>query len=356
MMNKKTYIRKDLKEFTPYEPGEVAGGIKLDANENPYDIDKKVKNETINWLTNQESFSVYPDTNADQLRGAIAKLYGINPKQVVCGVGSDQLIDCLIRGLIMPGDRVVYPVPSFSMYQSMITLNHGKGIGIDLEPDFSYPIEKMIKACEEYNAKLLILCTPNNPTGNSLPLEDIREIARRVKCPVMVDEAYGEFTKESAISLINEFENIIVLRTFSKAYGLAGLRIGYGIGSEKALYPIQVTKPPYNINTFTQIVAKKVIENPAIYKAHVKKINQDRKILSEALTAIGITVYPSDANFLLVDCGNMELDKVLKEKNIHIRKMTIREKQMYRISIGTKEQNELLLKSIEEAWQNEAKK
>ena len=356
MMNKKTYIRTDLQGFTPYQPGEVPGGVKLDANENPYDMDKKVQNEITSWLTKEESFSVYPDTNADELRDAIAKFYCVNKEQVVCGVGSDQLIDCLIRGVTMPGDRVVYPSPSFSMYQSMIALNHGKGVAVDLEADFSYNIEKMIKACDDHDAKLLILCTPNNPTGNSLSLGEIREIAKRVKCLIMIDEAYGEFTDESAISLVNEFENIVVLRTFSKAYGLAGLRIGYGIGSEKALYPIQVTKPPYNINTFTQMVAKKVIENPETYRNHVQKMKQDREILSRGLTALGVTVYPSDANFLLVDCENIALDQVLKEKNIYIRKMNIRDKQMYRISIGTKEQNEFLLKSIQEAWQNGAKK
>jgi len=356
MMNKKTYIREDLKSFIPYEPGEVPSGIKLDANENPYDMDTRVKSEIINWLTEEKSFSVYPDTNADELRNAIAKFYDVNKKQIICGVGSDQLIDCLIRGVMMPGDRVVYPTPSFSMYQSIITLNHGKGVAVDLETDFSYNIEKMIKACNDHDAKLLILCTPNNPTGNSLPLDEIREIAKRVNCLIMIDEAYGEFAGESTISLVDEFENIVVLRTFSKAYGLAGLRIGYGIGSEEALYPIEITKPPYNINTFTQMVAKKVIENPETYKRHVQKMKKDREILASGLIALGITVYPSDANFLLVDCGNIDLDQILKEKNIYIRKMNIRDKQMYRISIGSKEQNKFVLKSIQEAWQNGEKK
>ena len=356
MMNKKTYIRKDLENFAPYQPGEFPGGIKLDANENPYDMDMKIKNEIIDWLEKENSFSVYPDTNCNELRDALAKFYKVNKEQVVCGVGSDQLIDCLMRGLIMPGDRVIYPSPSFSMYQSMISLNHGKGIAVDLESDFSYNTEKMIEACNDYDGKLLILCTPNNPTGNSLSLDEIRKIAKRVKCPVMVDEAYGEFTDKSAISLIDECENIIVLRTFSKAYGLAGLRIGYGIGSEKALYPLKVTKPPYNINTFTQIVAKKVIENPEIYKGHVEGMKNNRQELAKGLIKLGLTVYPSDANFLLVDCGNIELDELLKEKNIYIRKMMIRDKKMYRISIGRKEQNEYLLKVIQEVWQNEKNK
>lgn len=356
MMNKKEYIRKDLENFTPYEAGDVTNAIKLDANENPYKMDEKIRKDIIKWLDKEEGFSVYPDSNSNALREAIAKHYRVTKEQVVCGVGSDQLIDCLIRGVVMPGDKVIYPSPSFSMYQSTITLNHGTAIPVDLEEDFSYNIEKIIEACHKNDPKLLILCSPNNPTGNSLSLDQIKEIASQVKCLIMMDEAYVEFTQESAVSLVNEFENIVVLRTFSKAYGLAGLRIGYGIGSEKAIYPIEIAKPPYNINQFTQIVAQKVIENPEMYTEHIKEMKQNRETLRQDLTKLGIKVYPSDANFLLVECDDVDLDQILKEKNIYIRKMNIRNKDMYRISIGTQEQNQLLLKSVREAWENGAKK
>lgn len=356
MKNKKAFIRRDLVDFTPYKAGDVTHAIKLDANENPYKMDSEVQDEIVKWLEEQDGFSVYPDSDSKALRDAIAEFYKVSKNQVICGVGSDQLIDCLIRGVMMPGDSVVYPNPSFSMYQSVITLNHGKGIPVDLDEDFSYNIEEMIKVCNKNQAKLLILCTPNNPTGNSLSLDEIKEIASRVQCLVMVDEAYGEFTQNSAIPLIDEFENIVVLRTFSKAYGLAGLRIGYGIGSETALYPIEITKPPYNINRFSQFVAQKVIENSEPYRHHVEEIKRNRKILHQGLLELGIIVYPSDANFLLVDCKNIALDEILKGRNIYIRKMTIRNQRMYRISIGSKEENQLLLKSVQEAWQDGAKK
>lgn len=348
-MNNKAYIREDLKGFTPYKADHVTGVIKLDANENPYAMDDAVRESMINWLSEKENFSVYPDSNCESLRGSIAKYYSVEKDQVVCGVGSDQLIDCMIRGILMPGDAVVYPDPSFSMYQSIITLNHGKGVAVSLKEDFSYNIEDMIEACHDNDAKLLILCTPNNPTGNSLSLADIKQIAKAVTCPIMVDEAYGEFNNESAIDLINEFENIVVLRTFSKAYGLAGLRIGYGIGSEKALYPIEVSKPPYNVNTFTQMVAQTVIENAAPYKTHVEDMKIEREKIKKDLQEMGLKVYPSDANFLLAECDKIELDDYLKEKNIHIRAMAIRGTKMYRISVGTKEQNKLVLKYIREA-------
>ena len=349
MMDKKAYIRKDLIGFTPYTAEHITKAIKLDANENPYAMDSAIKEKVINWLSEEEGFSVYPDSNCENLRGSIANYYNVDSNQVVCGVGSDQLIDCMARGILMPGDAVVYPDPSFSMYQSVITLNHGKGIAVFLNEDFSYDIEAMIRACKDNDAKLLILCTPNNPTGNSLSLDDIRQIAGSVSCPVMVDEAYGEFNEESAIDLINEFDNIVVLRTFSKAYGLAGLRIGYGLGSEKALYPIEISKPPYNVNTFTQVVAQMVIENARPYKDHVKEMKAEREILKSSLEDMGLKVYPSDANFLLIECDKIELDEHLKSKNIYIRAMKIRGKKMYRISVGTKEQNKLVLASIKEA-------
>ena len=342
-------IREDLRGFTPYTAEHVRGIIKLDANENPYEMDEVVAEKINNWLSEKENFSVYPDSNCDSLRASIANYYKVGANQVVCGVGSDQLIDCLIRGIIMPGEAVVYPDPSFSMYQSIITLNHGKGIAVPLNEDFSYNIEAMIQACNDNDAKLLILCTPNNPTGNSLPLEDIKTIAKRVKCPIMIDEAYGEFKDETVISLIDEFENIVVLRTFSKAYGLAGLRIGYGIGSQKALYPIEISKPPYNVNTFTQMVAQTVIENPDSYKVHVEDMKKERDLMKSALEDLGLKVYPSDANFLLIECDKIELDEYLKTKNIYIRAMNIRGKKMYRISLGTKKQNKLVLDHMREA-------
>ncbi len=349
MMNNKDYIREDLKGFTPYKADHITGVIKLDANENPYEMNGGVRENIINWLSEKENFSVYPDSNCEALRGSIAKYYSVDSNQVVCGVGSDQLIDCMIRGILMPGEAVVYPDPSFSMYQSVITLNHGKGIPVSLNEDFTYDIEAMIKACEDHDAKLLILCTPNNPTGNSLSLSDIKKIAKAVTCPIMVDEAYGEFNTESAISLIDEFDNIVVLRTFSKAYGLAGLRIGYGIGSEKALYPIEIAKPPYNVNTFTQMVAQTVIENADSYKSHVEDMKAARESIKKSLEEMRLKVYPSDANFLLVESDEIDLDELLKKKQIHIRAMIIRGKKMYRISVGTKEQNELVLENIREA-------
>lgn len=348
-MNEKQYIREDLMGFTPYTAEHVTGIIKLDANENPYDMDEVVRENIIDWLSSKENFSVYPDSNCTDLRQAIANYYELQASQVVCGVGSDQLIDCMVRGILMPGEAVVYPDPSFSMYQSVITLNHGTGVPVPLNEDFTYNIDAMIQACNDHDAKILILCTPNNPTGNSLPLEDIRTIAAAVKCPIMLDEAYGEFNDESAISLIDEFDNIVVLRTFSKAYGLAGLRIGYGVGSPKALYPIEISKPPYNVNTFTQMVAQTVIENPDSYKIHVEDMKKERQILKEALQDMGFKVYPSDANFLLLESDTIELDEYLKTKNIYIRAMEIRGEKMYRISVGTKEENKLVLDHIREA-------
>ena len=349
MMNNKEYIREDLMGFTPYQAGHVTEGIKLDANENPYGMEDLVREKVMDWLSNNDNFAIYPDSNCTELRQAIGKYYNLPSSQVVCGVGSDQIIDCMVRGIISPGDTVVYPDPSFSMYQSVITLNHGKGLAVDLNEDFSYDIEAMIKACNDNNAKLLILCTPNNPTGNSLSLDEMKEIASRVKCPIMIDEAYGEFTDKSSIDLIKEFDNIAVLRTFSKAYGLAGLRIGYALGSQKALYPIEISKPPYNVNTFTQVVAKIVIENSELYKGHVEDMRDERKLLKESLEAMGLKVYPSDANFLLIECDKIDLDQHLESKKIYIRAMNIRGKKMYRISVGKKEENILVLESIKEA-------
>ena len=167
-------------------------------------------------------------------------------EQVVVGVGSDQLIDCILRATLEVGDKVLCPDPSFSMYGLTVKNNDGVCILLPLEEDFSYPVEKWLETVEKEQPKVLFICNPNNPTGGCMAVADVKKILEVAKGLVIVDEAYMEFSDKSMVSAVKDYDNLLVLRTFSKAYGLAGARVGYGIGNKAIIDAICRIKPPYN--------------------------------------------------------------------------------------------------------------
>ncbi|WP_058485096.1 histidinol-phosphate transaminase [Defluviitalea phaphyphila] len=346
----KNYIRKELRDFKPYHADFIQQKIKLDANESPFTLSENVKKKLIEWIENEENINRYPDTDSTELRKTLASFWNVSIDNVICGVGSDQLIDCMMKVFIEPGDKVVMPTPSFSMYSSTVVLNHGVPIQVELNSDYSYPIENIIKSCKENNAKILILCTPNNPTGNVLFEEEIKKIAENVKCPILIDEAYGEFTSSTMIPFIKEYPNIVVFRTFSKAYGLAGLRVGYGVGNKEIIDAIYLTKPPYNLNTISQKIATWVLQDYKIYKDRISYLKKEREYLLEELKSLpNIKVFNSEANFILIETNKLNLVKKLEEKEIFVRSFPKNSKTiLIRITVGTKEQNKILINAIKE--------
>lgn len=350
------YIRSDLKNFKNYSADFIDYKVKLDANESPYSLCEEIKVELSNWINESENFNIYPDTDSSELREEIAKFWTVEKENIICGVGADQLIDCILKLMIEVNDKVMMPTPSFAMYKIATVMNHGLPLEFDLNDDYSYDTNKIIEMYKEKNPKLLILCTPNNPTGNVMAKNEIKKVLENVQCPVIVDEAYAEFNGETVIDLINEYENLIVLRTFSKIYGLAGLRVGYGISNYKMINLISIIKPPYNLNTFSQKAAIEVLKHDAVYKKRVNKIMEEKKWLEEALKLISdIKVFDSNANFILIKSSVNDLGCKLKEKGILIRSFKTHDKLMncHRISIGSREQNEILMGGIKELYDNE---
>ena len=342
-----TFLKESFTKLVPYHAQHITQGIKLDANENPYPMPVELFTYISEWCKNSP-INRYPDTDALELREAIATYYGVTPQNVICGVGSDQLIDCTLRAALQKGDDVVVPYPSFSMYQLSTVINSGNLIEVPLCEDFTYNVPAILEIIKKVVPKVVFLCNPNNPTGSILTLDEIREILDATEALVIVDEAYGEFTKDSAITLTREYTNLLVLRTFSKAYGLAGARIGYGIAHPSIIETINVTKPPYNLNVFSQEMAKWIISNTTYYQDSLKKIIDSRENLYQALKKLPLRVYPSEANFLWVS-SEYNLDKILKAKQIYIRKININQKDYFRISIGTDEENQILLETLKEA-------
>ncbi|NLL05522.1 MAG: histidinol-phosphate transaminase [Clostridiaceae bacterium] len=350
MINK--LIRPELKGFMPYTTNQANYRVKLDANESPFDLPMSVRKKLADIIMEGPGLNLYPDTESIELRKTLSAHWGVDMEGIVVGTGSDQLIQVLINTFVGKGDRVVCPAPSFGMYKIDTIIGGGTAVEVELkeENNFEYEIEEFIQTAINEEAKLVILCTPNNPTGNLLSLRCIEKIC--INCPktvIAVDEAYAEFADESAASLLPRFENLIVLRTLSKAYGLAGIRCGYSLSNKAMAEELSKVKPPYNISSLSQLVAQLVFEARGEIESQIKYLTEQRAYLSRELEKFdGVRIYPSGANYILVKLPNAnEVAKELERRGILVRSYSDPVLSKYiRISVGTKEQNDILLEEL----------
>jgi histidinol-phosphate aminotransferase len=233
-------------------------------------------------------------------------------------------------------------------------LNHGVTVTYELDDEFKYNVDEIIKAVKAENPKLLFICTPNNPTGSTISNDEILRILDAIDCPVVLDEAYDEFVEESMIKYINQYPNLLILRTFSKAFGCAGLRVGYGIGSIEMIEALNICKSPYNLSSFSQAAAGFTLESVNYYKEKVKLLNQSREILIDELGGLNFfeKVHPSRANFILVKTKEInqanKLADFLAAKGLLVRDYgsTGRLSGCLRLSVGTKEENTVLIEAL----------
>ncbi len=349
----KDLIRSEFKDFIPYNANQVPYRVKLDANESPFELPMSVRNKLADLIINGPSLYLYPDTDSIELRKTLSAYWGVDMEGIVVGTGSDQLIQVLVNTFVGVGDKVICPTPSFSMYKLDTIIGGGTAVEIPLreENGFEYDIDEFINKAKSEAAKLVILCTPNNPTGNLLLLKDIEKIC--TMCPdsvIVIDEAYAEFAGETAISLLAKFENLIVLRTFSKAYGLAGIRCGYSLSGKEMAVQINKVRPPYNISSLSQLVAKLVFEARGEIDAQIKYLIEQREYLSAELEKINnISVLPSGANYIMVKLPDAKsAAKELEKRGVLVRSFgdaPVLGKYI-RISVGNKEQNDILLDEL----------
>lgn len=344
------FMRKDLVDFKPYHSPLKPYDVKIDANENPYEHSPVVLEKVAAWLQDKDNLTRYPDTDVHELREKLAAYHGVNKEQVICTVGSDQVIELLIKVFVEPGEVALVPNPSFSMYTLSTVLNHGKAVPYELDDDFNYDYDKIIEAYKMYQPKLLFICTPNNPTGNTASIEGMKKVLDTVKCPVIIDEAYEEFVGETMMGYIKDYPQLIVLRTFSKAYGIAGLRIGYAVSNEEMIDIVSVAKPPYNVSSFSQAVASYIIDEADYYKAIVEDISTNCDELIKAFRELELfeRVYDTAANFILVKTMEDGLADYLQENKVLVRGYSKvgRLASHIRFSVGTKAENERLLELL----------
>jgi len=346
----------DMEPYTPVVPFEVLSRrlgrrprdiVKLDANENPWGPSPKVTEA----LANQEYYSIYPDPGQQTLRDALAEYVGASAERIMVGHGSDELIDLIMRGFIEPGDAIVDCPPTFGMYRFDAQVNRGRVIKVWRKSDFSLDVGGIEGAIgQEPRAKLLFITSPNNPDGGVPSDEDL---LRLLDLPVIVivDEAYGEFLGRSMAGLVERYSNLIVLRTFSKWAGLAGLRVGYGIFPGWILEQLWKIKQPYNVNVAGTVAALASLQDVAYLHENVARIIAERERLLRELGRLGfLKPYPSNANFILcrvVGQDACELKARLEQRGVLIRYYdTPRLTDHIRISVGRREQNDALLAAL----------
>ena len=369
MLSKSLYqnlVRSNIADMAPYTPivpfdvlskrlGIPAEDIvKLDANENPYGPSPSVYRA----LADEKDYHIYPDPDSTALREALSEYTGIDATHIIAGQGADELIDLIVRLFVTPGDAVINCPPTFGMYRFDTELNGGKIIDVERKADFSLDTEEVVKIVGETgspspyrNIKILFITSPNNPDGSVLSDACLRQVLQ-LPLIVVLDEAYIEFAGGSRADWVLQHENLIVLRTFSKWAGLAGLRVGYGIFPHWIISHLLKIKQPYNVNVAGSAAAVASLADVRQLQVNIKKIVEERERLYSALRNFDfLEPYPSEANFILsrvVGRDAAGLKAALAERGILIRYFnTPRLKDHVRISVGKPSQTSILLDALE---------
>ncbi len=339
-MNIQELIRPNVRKMKPYSSArdefKERADIYLDANENPYD----------------NGLNRYPDPYQKELKNLLSEIKEVSTEKMLLGNGSDEVLDLIFRAFCEPGeDNVILVPPTYGMYGVLAELNNIKTREVLLNSDFSLNTEKILAAADE-NTKAVFLASPNNPTGNAFAEKDVETLLENLSVLVVIDEAYVEFSgKKSWKDKIDRYPNLIVTQTLSKAYGLAGIRLGIAMASAEIIDVLNKIKPPYNVSTSTQKIALEQLKNRAAFTKRLEEILQEKQKLKKSLEQMPFTekVYPSDANFWLVKVKDArKVYEGLLKQGIVIRDRS-REplcENCVRITVGTPDQNKKLIRAM----------
>jgi len=341
-----SYFRPNIAALRGYAPGEQPrenGFIKLNTNENPYPPSPKVYAALRKAL--DPSLRLYPEPQSDTLRAAAAKVYGVKRENILAGNGSDEILAILLRCFVGSQDRVAYPTPTYSLYDTLIAIEDGVAAPVAYPGDFSLP-----PALAEQKAALTFLCNPNAPSGTLVPLDQVEKLGRSVAGILVVDEAYVDFAASegaSAVPLLQRLPNLIVLRTFSKSFSLAGLRIGLAFAAEEIIAGMMKVKDSYNLNRLSLMAATAALGDLPWMEKNARRIQRSRKRLTSGLKRLGYQVYPSHANFVLARRPGRDQKNIYQE--LKRRKILVRYfaapglEDCLRITVGAPVEIEALL-------------
>ncbi|AYD40096.1 histidinol-phosphate transaminase [Clostridium fermenticellae] len=341
--------RKNLKSFKPYDALEVKCDVKLDANENSMNIKEDILNKIVKKIMTL-NFNRYPDPASRKVCRLYADYAGADAKNVMAGNGSDELIQIIVSTFVDRGESIMCVNPDFSMYKNYAKLAGGRAKVFELNEDFSLDVDGIIDSVNKEDVKVLFLSNPNNPVATVIKRENILKIVDKCNSIVVIDEAYIEFYGNSVIDEINNYENLIVLRTCSKAVAMAAIRLGFLITNYRLLQEIKKVKPPFNVNSVTQAIGEVILENTGYIREYTEKILQERKFLFDELKTIdGLEVYGTHSNFVIMRLKNSkQVYEGLLQNGISVRNYLndARLSNFIRITVGSRKENELTIECL----------
>lgn len=344
-----SFFRKNIARLEGYTPGEQPKGveiIKLNTNENPYPPSPRVLAALRKAA--DRSLRLYPEPLGDTLRSLAASIYRVDPANILAGNGSDELLTIIARCVVGQGDQVVYPVPTYTLYDTLVAIQEGERIGLPYGADFSLP-----EGIFSQKGDLTFLCNPNSPSGTLTPLDQVERLAQSVPGVLVVDEAYMDFAdgdRATALPLLSRYPNLIVLRSFSKSFSLAGMRIGLAFAEEEIIRGMMKVKDSYNLSRLSLVAAAAALEDFSWMRRNVKRVQNTRRRLTRALEKMDFVVYPSQANFVLARRASTPMKGLyekLKRRGILVRFFDMPGlSDALRITVGTPKEISVLLREI----------
>jgi histidinol-phosphate aminotransferase len=344
-------VRPEILALKAYRVQDAHGMVKLDAMENPYPLPEKLRRELAEVLSRVD-LNRYPEPSPRKLRELIARKMNVPlGMEILLGNGSDELLQLAVLALARPGAALMYPAPTFVMYSMYATLFGLKAVPVATREDFSLDAAAFLALMKKEKPALVFVAYPNNPSGVLYPEEDVAAVIRAAPGLVVVDEAYHAFAGKSFMGRLPEFPNLVVVRTVSKL-GLAGIRLGYLAGRPQWVEQLDKVRSPYNVNVLTQAAALFLLERLEVLEEQAARIRADRGTLAKALAALpGVKVYPSEANFLLVRVPDADRSfDGLKRQGVLVKNLNGPSmKNCLRITVGTPDENRILLNALREA-------
>lgn len=347
------YISDKMKKIEPYVPNEAHYKIKLDANESSIPVSSAIRQEIAQAIC-ENLLNRYPDPLSTEICRNFAELYHVKPEQVVAGCGSDELINVIISFFLEEKDKILCFSPDFAMYGFYAQVHGNRCVTIQKGEDMVLTPQMIIENAKREKPKMILFSNPCNPTGIGLMKEEVLEVLQNVECLVVVDEAYMDFWNQSVLDEIENYDNLIVLRTCSKAFSMAGLRLGFAVAKKELIDEIKKAKSPYNVNILTQIAAPIIFAHAREVRTGVVAIIENRKYVYNKLKEFakdkeGFRIYKSGTNFLYFKCSHAdEIFEELKKSDIIIRHFN---NGYLRISIGTQQEMDFVLEKLIAAYE-----
>ena len=355
--------RNTVNYLKPYIPGKPISEvkrelgldkvIKLASNENPLGCSPKATEAVTKWASNM---AIYPDGNCTELRNALAEKLDLKPGQFLFGAGTDQILELIAQTFVNPGDNTISAHPSFSRYETVTQIMDGKLIKVPLDKNYRLDLEGFLNHIDE-KTRIVWICNPNNPTGTIITSQELDSFLEKLPKDILVvlDEAYYEYARggdyPESLELLDKYNNIIILRTFSKIYGLAGLRIGYAISNEDTIGYINRVRGPFNVNAGAQLAAVAALEDQDFLAKSLESNNKGKHYLYKAFDEMGLDYIPTHTNFIMVNVrtDSNQLFAELLEKGVIIRSGDIFGMDDWiRVTIGSPEENEIFIQALKE--------